>query len=221
MLHDEVGFRTILTRGKQVLLNGKPTFLRGVCLHEEYAVNGGGRITSPEQDHQLLSRARELNCNFVRLAHYPHNEPMVRLADKMGLMVWSESPVYWTIDWTNQDTYRNAEAQRSDAIERDYNRAAVIIWSLANETPVSDARNRFNRKGLILPLRTSHVCVGFPRRSEPACPRRAASSGSRHLPVRSGCDRPAPHPGLFRRRRKRPAGYHGFRPIYPQMRVTS
>ena len=95
------------------------------------------------QARQLLEWARSLDANFVRLAHYPHNEHMARLADEMGLLVWSEIPVYWTIDWGNEATYRNAEAQLEAMIGRDRNRASVIIWSLANETPVSDARNRF------------------------------------------------------------------------------
>ncbi len=140
---DQIGFRTIATRGREVLLNGKPIFLRGISVHDELALNGHGRVTTPEQAGQLLRWAKELNCNFVRLAHYPHNEMTVRLADRLGLLVWSEIPVYWTISWDNPDTYRNAETQLTDMINRDYERAAVIIWSVANETPVVEARTRF------------------------------------------------------------------------------
>ncbi|WP_323815949.1 glycoside hydrolase family 2 protein [Cellvibrio sp. NN19] len=142
-LTDTIGLRTIETQGKQLLLNGKPLFLRGISIHEEYAADGGGRVSNTKAAKTLLTWAKELNANFVRLAHYPHNEDMVRLADQMGLLVWSEIPVYWTINWKNEETYKNAEAQLSAMIERDKNRAAVIIWSLANETPVSDARNQF------------------------------------------------------------------------------
>jgi beta-glucuronidase len=71
---------------------------------------------------------------------------MVRLADKMGLLVWEENPVYWTIQWENEETYKNAENQLSEVINRDKNRASVIIWSMANETPTSDARNLFLNK---------------------------------------------------------------------------
>jgi len=142
-LTDTIGLRTIATQGKQVLLNGKPLFLRGISVHEEYSADGGGRVSNAQEAKTLLGWAKELNANFVRLAHYPHNEDMVRLADQMGLLVWSEIPVYWTINWKNEDTYKNAETQLSAMIERDKNRAAVIIWSLANETPVSEARNQF------------------------------------------------------------------------------
>ena len=140
---EPIGFRTIRTRGKELLLNGQPVFLRGICIHEEFPLNGDGRVNSSEKAKQLLLWAKELGCNFVRLAHYPHNEDMTRLADKLGIMVWSEVPVYWTIDWTNADTYNNAEQQLTDEIRRDDNRAAIIIWSLANETPVSEARTKF------------------------------------------------------------------------------
>ena len=142
-LTDKVGLRTITTKGKQLLLNGEPLFLRGISVHEEYSAENGGRVRNKGEAKQLLLWAKDLNANFVRLAHYPHNEDMVRLADEMGLLVWSEIPVYWTINWTNEATYHNAEDQLSAMIERDKNRAAIIIWSLANETPVSDARNRF------------------------------------------------------------------------------
>ena len=110
---DSIGFRMIETRGKQILLNGQPIFLK------------------------------ELGCNFVRLAHYPHNEYIVREAERMGILVWSEIPCYWTIDWKNPKTYENACNQLTDMISRDHNRANVIIWSIANETPHSTERDAF------------------------------------------------------------------------------
>ena len=139
---DEIGFRKIETRGKQILLNGEPIFLKGISIHEEKPY-GGGRANCTEDAHTLLSWAKELGCNFVRLAHYPHNEYAVREAERMGIMVWSEIPVYWTIAWKNFATYQNAEAQLHDMIARDHNRANVIIWSIANETPHSPERDQF------------------------------------------------------------------------------
>ena len=141
-LTDEIGFRTIETKGKQILLNGKPIFLRGISIHEEKP-NGGGRANSVQDAETLLGWAKELGCNYVRLAHYPHNEYMVRTAERMGILVWSEIPVYWTIDWENAATLANAKNQLRDMIARDRNRANVIIWSIANETPHGDARERF------------------------------------------------------------------------------
>ncbi|HZP16765.1 MAG TPA: glycoside hydrolase family 2 TIM barrel-domain containing protein [Terriglobales bacterium] len=138
----EAGFRTIETRGTQILLNGEPAFLRGINIHEE-APYRGGRAFSEEDARTLLTWAKELGCNFVRLAHYPHNENMVRLADQLGLLVWEEVPVYWDIQWENPATLENAKAQLRDVVRRDQNRASVILWSLSNETPVSPARNAF------------------------------------------------------------------------------
>ena len=139
---DEIGFRTIETHDKQILLNGKPIFLKGISIHNEKP-NGGGRANTAEDARTLLSWAKELGCNFVRLAHYPHHEEMVREAEKMGILVWSEIPVYWTIAWKNPKTYDNAQRQLTDMIARDHNRANVIIWSIANETPHSAERDAF------------------------------------------------------------------------------
>ena len=139
---DEIGFRTIETRDKQILLNGQPIFLKGISIHDEKP-NGGGRANSTEDARQLLTWAKELGCNFVRLAHYPHHEYMVREAERMGILVWSEIPVYWTIAWKNPATFANAKQQLTDMISRDHNRANIIIWSIANETPHSAERDDF------------------------------------------------------------------------------
>ncbi|GGD54123.1 beta-glucuronidase [Muriicola marianensis] len=139
---DMVGFRTITVKGRDILLNDRPVFLKGISIHEESPIRGG-RAHSKADARQLLGWAKELGCNFVRLAHYPHNEHMVRLADSLGILVWEEIPVYWTISWENEATYENAANQLQELIRRDRNRASVIIWSMANETPTSNARNRF------------------------------------------------------------------------------
>src|ERR1700730_12540942 len=142
---DRIWCRSIEVHGPEILLNGKSVFLRGISLHEE-APTRPGRAWSEDDARTLLGWAKELGCNFVRLAHYPHDESMLRMADQMGIMVWGEVPVYWTIQWENPDTLRNAENQLNEMITRDHNRAALIIYSVANETPVSDARNRFLRQ---------------------------------------------------------------------------
>ena len=142
-MSDRVGFRYIEARGNELWLNGKRIFCRGVCIHEEKPFNAGGRSCTVEDARTLLGWVKELNGNFVRLAHYPHNETMIRTAEEMGIMVWSEIPVYWFIDWANKDTYANAENQLVENITRDRNRANIIIWSVANETPVVPGRLEF------------------------------------------------------------------------------
>lgn len=141
-LEDLIGFRSIETRGNEILLNGKSIFLRGISLHEE-APFGIGRANSEKDADTLLSWAKQLGCNYVRLAHYPHNENMIQKAEELGLLVWAEIPVYWTILWENKDVLANAENQLKEMITRDKNRAPIIIWSVANETPVGEARFNF------------------------------------------------------------------------------
>lgn len=139
---DRIGFRTIEVKGQDILLNGQSVFLSGISLHDENPLIPG-RLRSQGDMRMLLQWAKDLHCNYVRLAHYPHNEEMIRLADEIGLLVWAEIPVYWTISWENPDTYKNAEQQLTDLVMRDKNRASVIIWSVGNETPVSEPRNLF------------------------------------------------------------------------------
>ena len=141
-VEDRVGFRTVAVDGFDVLLNGEPVFLRGISIHEEAPGRGGRGLTEGE-DRQLLRWAKDLGCNYVRLAHYPHNEAMVRLADEAGLLVWSEIPAYWALTWDDPATYASAERQLREMVTRDKNRASVVLWSVANETPVSPARTDF------------------------------------------------------------------------------
>ncbi|QZH75823.1 MAG: beta-glucuronidase [Erythrobacter sp.] len=141
---DRVGLRTVAVDGAQILLNGEPVFLRGISLHEEELGANPTRNMTPEAARELLTIARDgLNANFVRLAHYPHADAVVRAADEMGLLVWSEIPVYWRIAFDDPATLERARIMLAEMIGRDRNRASVIVWSVGNETPVSDARNAF------------------------------------------------------------------------------
>lgn len=141
-IKDQIGFRSIAVRGEDILLNGKPIFLKGVSIHEESPLHPG-RAWSDEDAVQLLTWAKELGCNYVRLAHYPHNEAMLREADKLGIMVWSEIPVYWTVLFDSPAVYIKAETQLREMITRDKNRASIIFWSIANETPNTPDRLKF------------------------------------------------------------------------------
>jgi beta-glucuronidase len=141
---DRIGFRTIAVRGSEILLNGKPVFLRGISLHEEEFGVAPSRAITPAAARALLAEAKVgLHANFVRLAHYPHSEVTTRMADEVGLLVWSEIPVYWLIDWSNPATLAAARKMLAENIVRDRNRASIAIWSIANETPNSPARNAF------------------------------------------------------------------------------
>jgi len=142
---DLIGFRTIETRGTEILLNGKPVFLRGVCIHAE-APYRSGRANTDKDAETLLGWANELGANYVRLAHYPHDESMLRAADRMGLLVWSENPVYWAIQFDNPKVLAKAQHQLDEEIGTSRNHAAIILWSMANETPNNEARTQFIEK---------------------------------------------------------------------------
>ncbi len=148
-IEDKIGFRTIEVEGKKILLNGKPLFIRGICVHEEIP-QGIRRAYSKQDALQLLSEAKDLNANMVRLAHYPHNENMTRTADSLGILVWSEIPVYWTIDFANEEVRQKARLQLKEMIARDHNRASIIIWSVGNETPINETRTGFMRNLIML-----------------------------------------------------------------------
>jgi beta-glucuronidase len=133
-IRDRIGFRTIAVRGSRILLNGQPIFLRGISIHEE-APFTARRAVGVDDARVLLGWVKELGGNFARLAHYPHNEAMLRAADELGVLIWAEIPVYWTIQWSNPATFANARRQLAEMIVRDRNRASVVLWSVANETP--------------------------------------------------------------------------------------
>lgn len=132
-LVDNIGFRNIETKNAKILLNGKPLFLKGVNIHEENPLSTA-RAFSEADALLLLNWAKELGCNFVRLAHYPHNEYMVKLAEKMGILVWDEIPVYQHIEFSTPGVPEKMSLMLREMIKRDRNRCSVFIWSIANET---------------------------------------------------------------------------------------
>lgn len=139
---EQIGFRTLEVRGTDIIVNGERVFLKGISMHAE-GPSGGSRATGPDDAATLLQWAQDLGANFVRLGHYQHDEAMVAEADRRGLLVWSELPVYWGIDWLNAATLENAIEQADELVLRDRNRASVALWSVANETLPGAARTAF------------------------------------------------------------------------------
>lgn len=140
---ESIGFREIRTEGEQLLLNGNPVYLKGICVHEDDMALG--KLSSPADVRRRLSDAKELGCNFIRLAHYPHHEHVAQIADAVGMLLWEEIPVYWAIDFGNPCTHADASNQLQELIRRDRNRASVILWGIGNENHDSDARYHFMR----------------------------------------------------------------------------
>lgn len=140
---DRIGFRSIKVDGNKLLLNGKPIYLRGVNFHEEIA-NEKRRAYSKADAEFLGNSALEMNCNFIRLAHYPQSEYTVRLAEEKGILMWEEIPLWQKINFASEEVCKLAETMADEMIQRDKNRCGVIIWSISNETSkFSKPRNKF------------------------------------------------------------------------------
>jgi len=139
---DQIGFREIKTKGKQIFLNGTPIKFKGISMHAE-PIGEKGIAFSRAHFESLVTTSKELNINFIRAAHYPYTRHMAKVCDELGIMLWEEIPVYWNINWTNRQTKEDALNMLSNLVTRDWNRASVVVWSLGNETPFSKDRMTF------------------------------------------------------------------------------
>jgi beta-glucuronidase len=141
-LADDIGFRDIRVDGTRILLNGKAIFLQGANMHAE-APYRTARAYSQEDADNILGFLKDMNANFVRLAHYPHDERMERTADRDGIMIWSEIPLWQHISFGKPEVYDKATHMLNEMIRRDRNKASVILWSVSNETPNNATRTDF------------------------------------------------------------------------------
>jgi beta-glucuronidase len=140
-LSDDIGFRDIRVEGTRILLNGKAIFVQGANMHAE-APNRGGRAYSQQDADTIFGYLKDLHANFVRLAHYPHDERMERTADRNGIMIWSEIPNWQNISFDKPEVYAKDVAMLREMIRRD-RKASVILWSVSNETPNNPTRTKF------------------------------------------------------------------------------
>lgn len=141
-IEEQIGFRNVWVKGEDIYLNDKPIFLKSISFHEEIPQRKG-RAFSEADAVVLLSEAKALGCNMIRLAHYPQNEYIVRLAEKMGFLLWEEIPIWQGIDFKNEATKEKAGKMMREMIMRDKNRVALTFWGVANETQPSAPRNAF------------------------------------------------------------------------------
>ena len=139
---EEIGFRNIKAQGDKILVNGEPQFMRCISFHEEIPQRLG-RAFSHNDAVMLINEAKDLGVNMVRLAHYPQNEYIVREAERNGILLWEEIPVWQGIDFKDGQTLEKAKTMLQEMIGRDKNRCAIGFWSVANETKPSAERNAF------------------------------------------------------------------------------
>jgi beta-glucuronidase len=131
----KIGIRTVAVRGSQLLLNGKPVFLRGFGKHEDFILHGRGLdLAVLVRDFELL---KWIGANSFRTSHYPYSEEALQLADEYGFLVIDETPAVSQVFSDPQSVIdtrqRHLAGVIDELIARDRNHPCVILWSLANE----------------------------------------------------------------------------------------
>ncbi len=139
------GIRSIVVApGGQLLLNGRALNLRGFSIHEQSLQTGAA--LSPAQLNQLVEWDRELGGGIIR-AHYPLNPEIEEAADRDGILLWSEIPVYQskTKYLTRAGWLKSAHTLLRDNILTNENHPSILLWSIANELvqPANDAEARY------------------------------------------------------------------------------
>ena len=136
------GFREIEVRGNELLVNGQPVKLRGVCRHEMHPLTG--RVVAEELQRRDVELYRAANCNFIRTSHYPPCEEMLDICDELGMFVEVESPVCWvghhanenwkTLNYQDKQYYPYILQANMETIHFNRNHPSVLFWSMANES---------------------------------------------------------------------------------------
>ncbi|WP_406417262.1 hypothetical protein OH809_35965 [Streptomyces sp. NBC_00873] len=128
-----VGFRQVAVDGNQLVVNGRPVHLLGVCHHS--ITEKQGRSTNPDMEEQAARLYKEANCNFIRTSHYPPTPALLDWADRLGLYVEVEAPVCFQQSTVDDPAYTEQYmTQFAEMIERDRSHACVIEWSVGNES---------------------------------------------------------------------------------------
>ena len=132
-LIDRFGFREIKTDGKQILLNGAPLRIKGLCRHEDHPQYGCA--VPPAAMAYDLGLIRDLGANSVRTAHYPNDERFLDLCDELGILVWEENHARGLSveQMQNANFEKQAEQVIREMTEQHYNHPSVYIWGILNE----------------------------------------------------------------------------------------
>jgi beta-glucuronidase len=142
---ERFGIRTIKTRGRELLLNGEPIRIKGICRYDEFS--GVGPVATKEMIRQDLLTIKATGANFLR-THHPQEPLLLDLCDEIGLLVMEEVYInWWGVKWWNKDVspadnlpaiLAAARADLAYMVSRDYNHPALILWSMANESATDE-----------------------------------------------------------------------------------
>ncbi len=121
-----IGFRTAqITAEKGLLLNDKPTFINGVCSHQDFGLTG---LAVPRNiAFYKIGLMKEMGANGFRTSHYQNSADYMDAFDEMGFLVMNEARWF--------ETTPEAITQLESLLKRDRNRPSVIMWSTSNEEP--------------------------------------------------------------------------------------
>ncbi|MBF6626438.1 beta-glucuronidase [Tuanshanicoccus lijuaniae] len=143
------GVRKVAVENGQFLINNKPVYFKGFGKHEDTFINGRGFNEAANlMDLNLL---KEIGANSFRTSHYPYSEEMMRLADRLGVVVIDEVPAVGLFQlftaalnitmqeeeakntWEVMETKDAHELVIDELIQRDKNHPSVVMWVVANE----------------------------------------------------------------------------------------
>ena len=134
----DIGFRDVSIRDGQLLVNGQPVLIKGVNRHEMNPYKG--YVVSESDMIQDIMIMKHLNVNAVRTSHYPDDPLWYTLCDRYGLYVIDEANIeshgmgYGEKSLAHDPNYEHAHLERiRRMVQRDFNHASVIIWSMGNE----------------------------------------------------------------------------------------
>jgi hypothetical protein len=138
------GFRTIGTQDGQILLNGRPFYLRGALDQDYYP----GLISTPPSQEYIedqFRKAKEMGLNCLRIHIKVADPRYYAAADKVGLLIWTELPNHILL---TEDARRRARETLDGMLERDGNHPSIGIWTIINESWGIDLTDRTQRAWL-------------------------------------------------------------------------
>lgn len=126
-----LGFRYFsVDVNKGFFLNGRHYDLHGVNMHQDW-LDRGWAIGDAQRDANFML-LKEIGATALRLSHYEHNDYTYQLADKNGIVLWSEIPLVNRIT-ESPAFYANAKQQLTELIRQRYNHPSVVCWGVFNE----------------------------------------------------------------------------------------
>ena len=141
----QFGIRTVIAGNQNVLLNNQPVFFTGVARHEDHPVYGRSIPTNIIYEDML--KVKGVNANMLRTAHYPNHLYTYLLADRLGITIVEEIPVWWfddNLSWVIQNSLRHIHEQMfREMVFKDYNRPSILLWSTCNECLDVDNRKTY------------------------------------------------------------------------------